>query len=313
MDQAHPITNFLQNYGYWIRSISLGLVLCLMLSSGFLTRDIAQPDDVSKMLYIGLFLLGVTSPTMGQWAFAPFWQKITPIKDRITYIENVIVFIGSALLGVSAALCIWVVVSPLAAVRISLWALMAILPILFLIWLIKATLDPLSTHDTSSQVAAAQDFRDQTPYFWKNAIAYVATAVVTALVISLTIWLLLLYRGGSINFGTGCTSVISMIIVNLIAAPLFIGIGSKLLPRKNDAKGLKYSIGGIAFLTVIACLNLPMILKTVSEPGHLMNQETLLNAGPFAAAYILISLSYMAGGYTLSKLYKPKPPGLEFA
>ena len=313
MDQAHPITNFLQNYGYWIRSISLGLVLCLMLSSGFLTRDIAQPDDVSKMLYIGLFLLGVTSPTMGQWAFAPFWQKITPIKDRITYIENEIVFIGSALLGVSAALCIWVVVSPLAAVRISLWALMAILPILFLIWLIKATLDPLSTHDTSSQVAAAQDFRDQTPYFWKNAIAYVATAVVTALVISLTIWLLLLYRGGSINFGTGCTSVISMIIVNLIAAPLFIGIGSKLLPRKNDAKGLKYSIGGIAFLTVIACLNLPMILKTVSEPGHLMNQETLLNAGPFAAAYILISLSYMAGGYTLSKLYKPKPPGLEFA
>ena len=313
MDQAHPITKFLLKYGFWIRGTAFGLVLCLMLQTGFLNSEGLEPGENSNMLYFGLMAVGLFAPSVGALAFTPFWEKITPIKDRITYFEGEIVFIGSALIGVSAAFFFWVLIPPLTAVQITLWALMATSPVFFLMWLIKSTLDPLDAHDTSSQVAAAQDFRDQTPHFWNNATAYVITAVVSALVVTLTILLLSIYRGASLNVGTGCTSVISMVILNLIAAPIYIWIGGKLRPAKRNAKGSNYTIGGILILTIIVGLNVPIILKMVAGPDQILAPQSLLNAWPFAAAYLLICLSYMAGGYTLSKLYKPKPPGLKFA
>lgn len=312
MDQAHPIAKFLLRYGYWIRGVACGLTLCLMLHTGFLSFGEPQGVEPSNMLYLGLMLLGTFAPSVGQWPISRLWEKITPVKDRVTYAEDEIVFIGSAILGISGTLFFWVLIPPLSAIKISLWVLMAISPVLFLIWFLKSTFAPLDMLDTTADVKAAQDFRRETPNFWANLMAYFIAALVSALVITLTIVTVSMSRGGAIDFGTGCVSVVSMVITNLIAAPIFIWIGGKFIPSKKDAKGLFYTLGGTVFATVIFVVNLPKILQVSSGIDSPIEPQAIINAWPFVAAYLLIILSYMAGGLTLSKLYKPRPAALEF-
>ena len=313
MEQAHPIAKFLFRYGFWIRSVACGLTLCLMLHTGFLSFGESQGGEPSNMLFFGLILLGTFAPSVGHWAISRLWEKITPIKDRVTYVEDEIVFIGSAIVGISAALFFWVLIPPISAIKISLWVLMTISPVLFLIWFLKSSFAPLDTLDTTANLKAAQDFRRDTPNFWVNLMAYFIAALVSALVITLTIVVVSMSRGGAIDFGTGCVSVLSMVITNLIAGPIFIWIGGKLIPSKKDEKGLLFALGGIAFLTVIFVLNLPKILEISSGIDSPIEPQAIINTWPFVVAYLLIALSYMAGGYTLSKLYKPRPPALEFA
>lgn len=313
MDEAHPITLFLSNFGYWIRGTAIGLILCLMLKTGFLSFGSAEAATASNTLYLGVFTIGLTSPFAGQWAFAPFWQKITPIKDRITYFENEIVFVGSTLISVSTALFFWGFVPISKALTVTAWAILAASPLFFLIWLTKSTLTPLKYKNTSDQVAAAQNFRDETPYFWKNALAYLITALVSSLMLTLMLMLVIIMRGGQIQLGTGCLSFGSLIMMNLIAAPIYIWIGRKIKPQDHEPKGLHYSLGAITFLTVIVVLNIPVIFRSTFKSGQMIDMQAVLNAWPFGVAYGLIVMSYIAGGFVFSKSYKPRPPALEFA
>jgi len=307
MDELHPITRFLQKHGYLVRGSTIGLILCLMLNTGFLSFGDAQAEANFKVLYFGLFLLGTFSPSVGHLVFAPFWQKITPIKDRTTYAENEIVFIGSTLIGVTAALFFWVMIPVPQAFRISFWAVLAGLPVFFLVWLTNATLSPLEFRDTSHDIAEAQAFRDETPHFWNNGLAYLIAAASTAVVLTSALFLVLKLKGVTFDVGDGCLSFVGLIFTNLIAAPLFIWIGRKLRPRDNSPNGFNLSLGAIVFLTIIVALNAPAIFKN----GFDLNG--IADAWPVGVAYGMMVLSYISGGIAFSRFYKPKPVALEFA
>ena len=301
------MTRFLLHYGYWIRGIVMGLLLCLMLRTGFLSTGQSQIGAPPNTLSLGLFLIGLLGPFSGQFIFAPFWQKITPIKDKVTYIEDEIVYVGSALLGVSAALFFWNITPVFEALRITFWALLAGLPVFFLIWLTKSTLTPLKYEDKSEAVAAAQNFRNETPYFWNNLIAYVTTAFISALVLTLILVFILNLHNASFPLNAQCLTFTSLLFGNLIAAPVYVWIGRKLRPRDTESKGIHFALGAISFLTLIVILNVPKVF------GNTVDLESFLKAWPFAAAYSVMVISYIGGGFTFSKLYKPRPKALEFA
>ena len=306
MDKAHPVTQFLLHYGYWIRGIVLGLIFCAMLKTGFLSLSEARLDADYTTLYFGAFMMGILGPIAGQWLFAPFWQKITPITDKVTYLEDEIVFAGSALLGVSAALFFWCMIPIFEAIRITLWALLAALPAFFLIWLKKSTLSPLKYQDKSEAVAAVQNFRDETPYFWNNLIAYVATALISALVLTIILFLIISLRGGTFALRAQCITFTSLLVLNIISAPFYVWIGRKVRPRDTESKGIHFTLGAISSLTLIVLFNIPKIFE------NSIDLDSILRAWPFAASYCVIVMSYIGGGFTFSKLYKPRPPALEF-
>lgn len=284
-----------------------------MLTTGFLSLQNNPADTISPMLYFGIFLLGASSPSMGLYAFAPFWAKVTPIKNRSTYIENEIVFIGSTLIGLSAALAVWFQIPIFYAVKTSAFAVMIALPALFLIWLAKSTLSPLRDLDTSADVASAQSFRDETPYFWNNALAYILSGVVSSFVFTLIFFLVITLNDGTFATAAGWKIFPGMMIANTIAAPIYIWIGRKLRPQDTNPRGLHYTLGGILFVSFILCLSLPNVFRsTLDVDGH-FGMGTILKAWPFAVAYILLILSYVGGGIVFSKFYKSRPPYLEFA
>ena len=312
MDQAHPITKFLLSFGYWIRGLAISLILCLMLKTGFLSFGEAQAGANLNTLYLALFLFGLFGPSVGQWAFAPFWEKITPIKDRVTYVEDEIVFAGSALIGISAALIFWAAFPLSKALLISTLAILAATPLFFLIWATKSVLTPLKYVDTSENLAAAQIFRDETPYFWRNILAYLITAAVSAFVLTQALIIIIHLRGGEFRFEAEWASFFGFTVVNLIAAPIFIWLGRKMKPRDKEPKGYHYSLGAITFLTAIVALNTPVIFKSSFQSGEMLDVQALVEAWPFGVAYTLMISSYIAGGFVFSKLYKPRPPALEF-
>lgn len=306
MDKAHPVTIFLLRHGYLVRGFAIGIILCTMLKTGFLNLGEAPAEAHSKGLYFGIFLLGSFASAAGSFVFAPLWQKITPIKNRVTYFEDEIVFIGSTMVGLSASLFFWGITSISEGLQISFWSVLAATPVFFLVWLTKATLTPLDTIDTSEANAAAQTFRAETPHFWNNALAYVISGIITALILTLSLILIIRFKGGSFAVGSGCLSFISITLMNTLAAPLFIWIGRKFRPRDTSPNGLHLSIGAVVFLTVIVALNAPVIFKNGTD------LQGVLGAWHFGVAYCLMVLSYVGGGIAFSKLYKPKPISFEF-
>ena len=306
MDKAHPITLFLIRHGFLIRGCALGLVFCVMLKTGFLDVGLASPEAPGTLLYLGIFLLASLTPGAGQFIFGPIWEKITPINDRITYVESEIVFVGSTLIVVPASLFFWGITNFLQGLTVTFWAILVTIPVFFLVWLIKSVLTPLHTIDTSEATAAAQTFREETPHFWTNALAYAVSGVVSALVLTLALNLLLLMRGGALSLGQGCLSLAVMILINVLAAPLYVWLGQKLRPRDAHPKGIHFTLGATIFLTVIVMLNMPAIFKNG------FGLQAVLDNWHFAVAYGLIVLSYIGGGLAFSKIYKPKPAGFTF-
>lgn len=312
MGNHQKTTEILLKYGFLIRGFVVGISLCLLYK--FDTIELGQKHSVegTPLLFLGLMLIGTFGAGSGSIIFAPFWQKITPIKDRSTYFENEIVFAGSSLLGTSFIIYVFVMVPPLEAIYTVALALAATSPVMLLLWRLISRLRPLEEKHTAEQLDAFQEFQAQTQHYWRNGLAYISASLTTAMTVLALLYAILISKGTIIHTGAALSTALGMTIMFIIISPVLLGIGRKVFRNDETPKGRHYAVGGIGLITVLLVINAKGIIPDGTFQSGVFNAEAAMTAWPIIVTYFMFALSFLLGGLVFSLLYKPTPISLEF-
>ena len=298
-------------YGTAIRCFSIAVVFSILLKCDVIQLG-PNPEIFSDLFStITLFVMFLVCPFIGGSVFATFWQRITPIRNKVTYFEDEIVFAGSAFIGISIALLMYDI-KPINAFIAITKTLIVASPVFFAICFTKSKLNPMHKRDTEAVVEAIVEHQEDTPHMWRNYFAYGLTGLTTAVTMHLALEIIPSFRSPIGELDLLIPSFITLCILCMLITPWLVLFGNRLSPKNITSEGWHYVIGGTAMISILNGVNYVLMsfatTKNVSL-GAIYNSVNLLAD---VAAHLLIVCSYVLSGIVFSTLYKADPISLQF-
>lgn len=226
---------FLCRYSVIARVIILAGTLILATQHNYIPTNHFTEQYV---LWGSLIAVSISPLVCLPYVFA-LWTKITPIKDRVTYFENELVFLFSVFLGTSFFLYLAQPIHPVSALCLGISLTAVMIPFCVLVWALNSIFAPLSKRDLSEIVKNAQQFREYTPNFWNNVMAYSMAVITSSLTIIFAIFTTSFANGHGIPHlnHVPFMSALTFIFMSIITAPLFILLGRLLIARQSEPSG----------------------------------------------------------------------------
>ena len=311
MDEFHPITLRLIIYGTAIRCFSIAVVFTILLRCEVIQLG-PDPEVFSGFFStFTLFAMFLVCPFIGSSVFATIWQRITPIRNKVTYFEDEIVFAGSAFIGISIALIMYDI-KPINAFIAIVKTLILASPVSFAICFAKSKLNPIHKRDTKAVVEAIIEHQEDTPHMWRNYFACGLTGLTTAVTMQLALEIIPSFRAPIGELDLLVPSFMTLCILCMIITPWLVLFGNRLSPKNITSEGWHYFIGGTAMISLLNGVNYVLMSFATTKHvslGAIYNSVDLLADG---AAHLLIVCSYLLGGIVFSALYKADSISLQF-
>ena len=267
----------------------LSVVASLYVCVTFFGADRALSDHVSILAILGL---GLFAPTALLYPAHVVWETVTPIRNLTTFWEDEIVFLLSAVTGLSVGLTCFSTLPIVETLRLASATTLCVTPTLFLRWLGRRYLLSLGQADTRTMKGlAAPPISDKERSYFRNALlCWLAAGLTTGFS------QIVIVGGGLVLIGAlellipVMSTLAALIVIYVVGAPLMVGAGHSYLKIDADKPGRCYAFGGFAIcaffgsFTLFANLNNPMLLLGL------------------ASIYFVVFISFILGGWAMSKV-----------
>jgi len=279
-----------------------------------------------KVLIAIALLVWVATNSMLQLV-AELWAKITPLKNKPTFIEDEIIHVLSNLFGITIFTAIFLKLGLADLPIIVPVLLLASLPSSFIAYVhmrlnAKAFLnsdgelivDENIKHDESDDNIDCQGFDPSS----LNILAYLVASTIFALTLAISVCIIIFLKTGlqpdkfisiiiSIFMACGLTAIFVTAFGHAIL-PLGVKIKTKLNMTPGETRTGIASTWFLGFMTITTIF--VVIFGGVRPPSSL---GALLASWHLWVTYILFGVSSYVGGLALKSFYKPKPISTVFA
>lgn len=241
------------------------------------------------------------------------WNRLTPLQDKPTYIENDLVYFLSAALGFSIFCVVFLGVSFVHSPYLFggvLLASVACLPIRYSLtrWIENVALpipqEELPEDETSNEVAPPPH---KEANFWRRRFSFLIAAVAFQILVALAIWAIMAVKSGLVSFQSiigedgfwECT-IVTMILMSIFGSAVT-KIGQSTLSRMNVAfeslrkqNALAYFLGFSIVTFVVVSITIGCMWGAGAKIGTL---------GAYSLAYIIISACFALAAIVFSWTY----------
>jgi len=299
---------FLGHINGIIRPVTITIVLLTLQKLGLLDLFLEQNpklrvDSLAK-IFTALLLI-----VTGYWAVdtsvSHIWNRLTPVQNKATYIEDELCYSLAVSLGTAVFCMIWLIQPLSVATKIFGLVSLASWPGILIGWLIQRWREKLSPHINNVKPEDIPSLQEE--HFWKRRFAYIIAAIVFNIASILSIQAILLFRSG--QFGDWWSIISSCSSITFITLVLFgkfiVELGHKVLRllsfkigNERRRHSLAYASGYMTFLAVIVGITLTAM--------YFGNQaESMLSWWAYALSFIIISGCALLAGVSFGYLYTP--------
>gem|GEM_PF-6236628 len=304
MGNYSAVVKFVADYRILIRTLGFTTIFTTVVVVS-MQAYIPSPENLS--LAGLLFICGLScylGPDIARLAVSPAWNLITPCSNRLTYIEDEIVFVFSAIIGPTFAFTLLSPVGVITSLRFSTIAIVMALPIIILCWAAIRRVYPIDHSDPDVErcvQSIAQD-RKTNPFF-RNVFAYTAAQASVVLFQTCTVYVVIVVmRPEILQSGPGLVLTILTVLfsctgVSFLMAPFIVAAVGMIKQLKNASVGVKYMIGHSLILAVIFGLSLKNAMSNEVSPAILV---------AYTVAAAIIAAAYAFGAVILNAIYRDR-------
>lgn len=308
----------------WSRTFALTLVLWLAFLGGiFSSINPTSPIHGTSALktLLAIFILIWIAPPSVYSLVLKTWNKITPLKDKPTFIENEIVYILSVLFGVPIFAAIFLKVGHNDIPFFMLILLAAALPGSLGTYLFQR-LNKETILASSDEVVESDDLEENDVQGFNPAtltiLAYLTASSIFAVTLALSVLFIVFLRIGfqpdklipiTVSILTLCGSTVLLLT---IFGHAILPLGMKIKTTFNVIPGeTRGSIASTWVLGFMAIVTVFVVIFGGLRPPSSVN--AFITSWHLWVTYALFIISSYVGGLTLKSFYTPKPLSTVFA
>jgi len=260
----------------------------------FLDKNTIFRLDTPKLIFIGLAVI-MAGGWMVEYFVHKMWAVITPIQDRVTYIEGEIVYALSITFGATFMYVMWFGGPLAASVEVIKWTALATLPSLAIGWMIKNWQEALSPYIGTAE--AEEITPKQKQGFWQGLVAYLVAATIFSACIIISLQAIFYIRAGQII--DWMILIPSCLGLTFICLVLFghsvVSLGHRVLTAIDIE--FEYEKVNQFFAYTLGCLTCSTVI-IVSSLGvkYFNNPESLSAWWTYAVAYVIIVICLVLAG-----------------
>lgn len=307
------------NIIFWLRTIFLTALLWLAFETGLL-KDIAPSglahDTSAFSAFTTAYLLVWLAPSAVYVLVSQLWNKVTPLKNKPTLIENEVVYVLSVLSGIPVFTAVFLNTTfgdlPALLGLLLLTALPGSICSYFFQRMNRETLLTPKKEDHNKNEA---EENSSAPIL--NIMAYLTAAIIFAIALTISSGIVVFLKIGwqpsllspivlSIASISG-SSVLLLTLFGHLILPFGVKIKSKLGLRENDTR---IGIATSWVLGVMTIVTICLIFFGGIRPPRSM--DALIASWHLWTTYGLFGLSSFLGGLALRAFYKPKSVSVIF-
>ena len=248
-----------------------------------------------------LYLLAlVFGPAIVEPSIARIWNKITPIRDRTTYIESEIIYLFAVFAGTLLGV-VFLTPNPLATALLYSACLMVLMfPLCGMLWWAIASVRPIDRERSRIEGNINADIIEKDPVLTNlgaYALALIANWAVTLSLLAFALMFVSPSYGPheGLNISTEFAFALwPCILVGAILSPIAVATSRGLLPGIVSV-GWHYFLGHIGILAAVLSL-----MSVVLGPSDVFSHDTW----SFVTAAAIIVAGYACGGWVLCRTYR---------
>jgi hypothetical protein len=307
--------NKMINVSFWTRTVCLTVTLWLAFQLGFL-RAITPNSPIHNIsvlnAFISVFLFVWAAPSSVYRLVAQIWNKITPLRDKPTIIENEIVYILSVLCGITLFSAIFLNITLKDIPKLITILTIASLPGSLCAYILqRMNMQTLFAAQKEEVIVEKDDIQGFDPSSL-NILAYLAVATIFTLTLAISVCLVIYLRVEfqldkfipiAISIFTTCGFfTLLLTIFGHIILPFGVKVKTKLNMAVTETRVGIASTWFLGLMTIVTIFLI--IFGGFRAPRSL---DAFLSSWHLVVTYILFCASAFVAGLALKSFYKPKP------
>ena len=315
MDRDSAILEFLCERHIALRKLCLCIAgVAIAASMGLLAPDAEYWIGWSWTQGFGsvpLYLLAlVFGPAIVEPSIARVWNKITPIRDRSTYIECEIIYLCAVFVSTASGV-VFLTPNPAAtALLYSAYLVVLMLPLCGMMWWAVASVRPIDSEQSRVEGELNAEVIEKDPVLINLGAYTLALCANWGMTLLLLAFALMFaspdygpYQG--LNISTAFAFALwPCILVGAILSPMAVAMSRGLLPEVASV-GWHYFLGHIGITAAVLSL-MSVVLGSSNVFPH--------DVSSYMTATAILVVGYACGGWVLSRIYrKANFRPLEFA